>query len=210
LKKIKNTAGPVGQAVALHITGDRVVFRNCKLLGHRDTLYCAGENSRQYFSHCHIQGTTDFIFGEATVLFDECTIHSLSDSYITAASTPMWKEFGFVFLNCNLTADPSVSKAFLGRPWRDFANVAFLDCQMGRHISPKGWANWSNTSRNLTARYSEFNNSGPGSELTSRIAWSRQLNADEASRFNIENILAPSCDQQTDIEMWISRQAESE
>ena len=123
---IENTAGPVGQAVALHVDGDRCTFRNCRLLGHQDTLYAAGQNSRQYYDSCYIEGTTDFIFGAATAVFHQCTIHSKSNSYITAASTPEGKPFGYVFLDCRLTAKPDVDKVYLGRPWRDFARVAFL------------------------------------------------------------------------------------
>ena len=85
---IENTARPVGQAVALHVEGDRCTFRNCRLPGNQDTLYTAGQNSRQLFENFYIEGTTDYIFGAATVLFESCTIMSKSDSYITAASTP--------------------------------------------------------------------------------------------------------------------------
>jgi pectinesterase len=85
---IENSAGPVGQALALSVKGDRCVFRNCRITGNQDTLYTDGLSSRQYFDNCYIEGTTDFIFGAATVLFNNCTICSKSNSYITTASTP--------------------------------------------------------------------------------------------------------------------------
>jgi pectinesterase len=97
---IRNTAGRVGQAVALHVEGDRCVVRNCKLLGNQDTLYAGTEGSRQYYKNCFIEGTTDFIFGEATVVFDSCVIRSLINSYVAAAATTSRQEYGFVFLNC--------------------------------------------------------------------------------------------------------------
>lgn len=202
---IENTAGPVGQAVALHITGDRMVFHNCRILGHQDTLYSAGENSRQYFSECYIEGTTDFIFGEATVLFEHCTIHSLADSYITAASTPKGKKYGFVFSHCKLTAAPEVSRVYLGRPWRDYANVAFIRCEMGSHILPEGWANWSGTSRTETAVYREFENSGPGADTSNRVEWSRRMTKEEATEFTKEKILSVGYPAPVSVSAWTSQ-----
>ncbi len=186
---IENTAGPVGQAVALAVEADRCVFYNCRVRGNQDTLYTAGSNSRQYFNTCYIEGTTDFIFGPATVLFDSCTIHSKSDSYITAASTPENKRFGYVFRNCNLTADTGVHHVYLGRPWRDFARVVFLNCAMGSHIRPEGWENWSGTARDKTAYYAEYGNTGPGAVRTNRVGWSHVLSKKEARKYTLEAIL---------------------
>ena len=135
---VENAAGPVGQAVALHAEGERCIFRNCRFLGNQDTIYAAGRFGRQFFDNCFIEGTTDFIFGEATTVFEECTLHCKSNSFITAASTPEGKPFGFVFLNCKITAASGVNKVFLGRPWRSFARVAFLNCEMGSFITPEG------------------------------------------------------------------------
>ncbi len=202
---IRNTAGAVGQAVALHVTGDRVTFRNCNILGHQDTLYSAGENSRQYFHNCFIEGTTDFIFGEATALFENCTIHSLADSYITAASTAQGKQFGFVFLECTLTASQDVSEVFLGRPWRDYAKVVFLHCKMGNHIKAEGWANWSSTSRNETAFYGEYENRGPGASTKKRVPWSHQLSDSEAAKHTKEEILGSFFDPKVPVSCWTSQ-----
>lgn len=94
---IENRAGRVGQAVALHVEGDLVSVRNCRLLGNQDTLFTGNENSRQYYDSCYIEGTTDYIFGPATCWFDRCVLHSKSDSYITAASTPKDHLYGYVF-----------------------------------------------------------------------------------------------------------------
>lgn len=71
---IRNTAGKVGQGVALHVDGDRFVIKNCNLLGNQDTLLTANDSSRQYYDNCFIEGTTDFIFGNATAVFNKCTI----------------------------------------------------------------------------------------------------------------------------------------
>lgn len=189
---VENSAGMAGQAVALHVEGDRCIFRNCRFLGNQDTLYSAGQNSRQYYYSCYIEGTTDFIFGAATALFEKCIIYSKSDSYITAASTPQGKLYGYVFRDCKLVAAEGVRKVYLGRPWRDFARVVFLNCEMGAHIAPEGWSNWEGTSRDNSAYYAEFGNTGPGSSSKNRVQWSHQLSPGEARQYTSENILAPS------------------
>lgn len=188
---VENSAGPVGQAVALHVEGNRCIFRNCRFVGNQDTLYAAGNDSRQYFRNCCIEGTTDFIFGAATALFDHCTLHSKADSYITAASTPYGKRYGFVFLNCRLTAQPGITKVYLGRPWREFSRTVFLNCELGDHILPDGWANWSGTSRDKTAYYAEYRNTGPGANMARRVNWSHRLSKKEASKYNHSKILSP-------------------
>ncbi len=201
---IENTAGPVGQAVALHVEGDRCAFRNCRFLGHQDTLYTAGQNSRQYFKDCYIEGTTDFIFGAATVFFEGCTICSKSDSYITAASTPSGKPFGYVFSHCKLIANEGITKVYLGRPWRDFAKTVFLNCEMGAHILPAGWSNWGGTARDKTACYAEYGNTGPGAKTAGRIAWSQQLSKKQVKKYTIDNILKPVLPVEPQLPDWMN------
>ena len=188
---VENSAGPVGQAVAIHSEGDRCVLRHCRFLGNQDTVYAAGRFSRMFFENCYIEGTTDFIFGEATVLFEKCTIHCKSDSYITAASTPEGKPFGFVFRECVITATEGVKKVFLGRPWRIYAKVAFLNCEMGSFICPEGWHNWSKPESEKTVTFAEYNNTGSGAATSQRVSWSRKLTGREAETINKENIFAP-------------------
>jgi len=199
---IENNAGQVGQAVALHVSGDRCAFRNCRILGNQDTLYTDGLNSRQFFSGCYIEGTTDFIFGAATVLFDRCTIFSKASSYITAASTPQNKKFGYVFMNCKIAAKEGVQNVYLGRPWRDFANVVYMNCDLGSHILPAGWSNWAGTSRYKTAFFAEFENSGPGADISHRVEWSHQLNKTEASEYTLQKILSPSLPYERPVDQW--------
>jgi pectinesterase len=200
---IENTAGTVGQAIALYVRGDRCVFRNCRIMGNQDTLYTDGLNSRQYFEGCYIEGTTDFIFGPATVLFKECIIHSKADSFITAASTPEGKTFGYVFLSCSLTAAEGIQKVFLGRPWRDFAKTVFISCEMGPHILPAGWSNWQGTSRDNTAYYAEYGNTGPGADVSRRVSWSHQLTSKEVKKYTLKNILSPTLPVERPAEEWI-------
>ncbi|MFV0521001.1 MAG: pectinesterase family protein [Mangrovibacterium sp.] len=185
---IINSAGRVGQAVALHLEGDRCQIKNCRLLGNQDTLYADGEGSRQYFNQCYIEGTTDFIFGQATAIFDDCELHSKSDSYITAASSLENQTYGFVFRRCKLTAQSGITNCSLGRPWRDYAKVVYLDCEMGAHIKAEGWSNWGKTDRYQTAYYAEYQSSGEGADANDRINWSHQLSKKEAKKYTIENI----------------------
>jgi pectinesterase len=187
---IENTAGRVGQAVALHVEGDRVMVKNCRLLGNQDTLYTATENSRQYYQDCFIQGTTDFIFGEATAVFQNCTLNSLSNSYLTAASTTPRQRFGYVFFDCRLVADSAAKKVFLGRPWRPYAKTVFIRTQMGSHIVPAGWDNWRNPENEKTVLYAEYNSTGAGANNAGRVKWARQLPPSEAKKYTLAHIFA--------------------
>ena len=187
---IRNTAGRVGQAVALHVEGDRFVCKNCILLGNQDTLYAAAEGSRQYYENCRIEGTTDFIFGKSTSVFQSCTIKSLSDSYITAAATPGYQPYGFVFLDCTLTADPAATKVYLGRPWRSRARTIFIRTNMGGHIVPVGWDNWGDAANEKTVLYAEQGSTGAGGSPSKRAGWSKQLSAEEANQYTLTRIFS--------------------
>lgn len=185
---IENNAARLGQAVALHTQGERLTFVNCRILGNQDTVYTGGINTRLYFKDCHIEGTTDFIFGPSTAWFENCTILSRTDSYITAASTPQDVEYGYVFNRCKIVAAEGVSKVYLGRPWRPYAHTLFMNCQLGKHILPVGWHNWSNTQNETTARYCEYDNHGEGAATKERAAWTRQLTKKEAAKVTLENV----------------------
>lgn len=189
---IENNAAPLGQAVALHTEGDRLMFIHCRFLGNQDTIYTGREGARLLFTDCYIEGTTDFIFGPATALFERCTIHSKKNSYITAASTPENIPFGYVFKNCKLTAAPGITKVYLGRPWRPYASTTFLNCEFGSHIRPEGWDNWRNPENEKTARYAEFGNTGEGATTAGRVKWAKQLTNKEALQYTIENIFTDS------------------
>jgi pectinesterase len=186
----KNSAGPVGQALALYVDADKAVFKNCKFLGSQDTIFCTGENARQYFVDCYIEGTTDFIFGPSTAVFQNCTIRGKANSYLTAANTPQGKKFGFVFLDCKIIADSSVTKLALGRPWRAYSRTAFIRCQLPKQITPAGWNNWGNPDNEKTACYAEYKNTGEGADTKLRAAWSRQLSDREAKEYTVENIFS--------------------
>ena len=185
---IENNSARLGQAVALHTEGDRLVFVNCRFLGHQDTVYTGVAGSRQLFRNCYIEGTTDFIFGPGTAWFEECEIRSKANSYITAASTPKYQPYGYVFNRCRLTADEGIDKVYLGRPWRDYGYTLFMNCELGSHIRPEGWHNWQKN-REETARYMEYGNHGPGADTKDRVGWSRQLDKKEAKKITQEEVL---------------------
>lgn len=185
----ENSSGPVGQAVAVRIDGDKVIFENCRFLGFQDTLYPHGKNSRQYYKNCYIEGTTDFIFGWSTAVFENCEIFSKNGgSYITAASTEQNADYGFVFINCKLTGDAPDNSVYLGRPWRPYAQTVFVNCEMGKHIKPEGWHNWNKPEAENTAFYAEYNSSGPGAAKDARVKWSHQLTKDDLDKFTLEKI----------------------
>lgn len=185
---IENNAAQLGQAVALHTEGDRFKFINCRILGNQDTIYTGAKFTRLYFKDCYIDGTTDFIFGPSTALFEDCIIHSKRNSYVTAASTPKEAKYGYVFKHCKLTAEPGVDKVYLGRPWRPYAYTLFIECELGKHIVSAGWHNWGKQSNEETARYMEYKNTGEGANASERVAWSKQLTKKEAEAVTVDAI----------------------
>ena len=120
----------------------------------------------------------DFIFGNATAVFENCEIHSRGDGYITAQSrTAPDMTTGFVFLHCRLTGENTKEGVYLGRPWRPYSRVVFIDCAMDAHIRPEGWENWRDPNNERTAWYGEVGSTGPGAVSSARVPWSRQLTA---------------------------------
>jgi pectinesterase len=185
----ENSAGEVGQAVALRITGDRARFQRCRFLGWQDTLYL--HEGRAHLVDCYIEGRVDFIFGKAVAVFERCHMHSKNKDgnggFVTAPATPPEEPWGFVFLDCKLTGD---APAYLGRPWRDYGATAFVRCDLGSHVRPEGWDNWRNPARERTARFAEFGCTGAGADRSRRVAWSRELDAATVVKLTAKTILA--------------------
>jgi len=194
------------QALALLVTGDRAVFNNVRLLGNQDTLFtgskqCTGEGAqrscmpaRQYFSNCYIEGNVDFIFGDGKTAFENCEIRSNAhmEGFITAQGKSYPSEdSGYVFNRCRLTADQGVSNVFLGRPWRPFASVVYLDTEMGAHIVPAGWREWhpGETHSIETVFYAEHGSSGPGATPSERDPHVHALTPKEAEQFQPASFL---------------------
>ena len=215
---IESTAGPgdvAGQALAIYVSADRCSFHHCNFLGWQDTVFVGLTGSkpmlpdfftessvniihkaaRSYFYDCFISGDVDFIFGPNVAFFEKCEIFSRkrqseANSYITAANTPIDQEFGLVFSDCKLTGDAAQESVYLGRPWRDFAKTAFLNCHMDAHIIPEGWGNWGKIKAEAVCSYIEHNNNGPGANTEKRVPFSKQITNPALSEyFSKENVL---------------------
>jgi len=195
----ENSSGRVGQAVAVLTSGDRITFENCRFLGNQDTLYLKGVQdspdksrpSRNYFKNCYIEGTTDYIFGAGTAVFENCIIYSKETaSYVTAASTPQQSEFGFVFINSKILGNAKEHSVYLGRPWRPFAKTVFIDCEINSTIKTEGWHNWNKPDAEKTTFYGEFNSTGNGANASKRVSWSHQLTKEESKKYTAKNILS--------------------
>lgn len=184
----ENSAGPVGQAVAVRVDGDKIIFNNCRFLGNQDTLYCHGNNSRQYYKNCYIEGTVDFIFGWSTAYFENCEIYCKNSGYITAASTNKDTTYGFVFKDCKITGSAQKNTFYLGRPWRDYAKTIWIDCNMDHIIKAEGWHNWGKPQAEQTTFYAEYGSTGPGASKN-RVKWAKILSKKEAEAFSLEAVL---------------------
>lgn len=191
----ENTAGPVGQALALYADGDRLFFDHCWFHGFQDTIFTGPLppkeklqggfkgpkelserlNGRQYYYDCYISGNTDFIFGSATAYFDQCEIISRKPGYVTAASTPEGQEYGYVFAGCHLKGQNKYNmeevcpdrSVYLGRPWRDYAKTVFMNCKMEEHIKLEGWHDWNKPEAHNTMFYAEYQTVREDGELES-------------------------------------------
>src|SRR5207248_911610 len=194
------------QAVAASVSADRAVLRHVRLLGAQDTLYassigCMKEGSecvtgRQYYADCYIEGHVDFIFGDAKAVFENCEIHSIAHTpggYLTAQSnTRPDQDAGYVFNHCKITADPGAGDVYLGRPWREYSTVIFMNTDIEAPIVPVGWSDWKSAPqpRLPTATYAEFHSTGPGANPKEREAHSKQLTAEEAKKYETMAYLA--------------------
>ena len=199
---VENSAGEgkeIAQAVALFTDGDFLFFNRCRFIGNQDTVYTYGRYGkdggikRNYFLDCYIEGTTDFIFGPSIAWFENCHIHSKKNSYVTAASTFEGQKWGYVFHKCRLTADPEITKCYLGRPWGAYAKTVFIECELGPHILPEGWHDWEKEGKPDTKKnsyYAEYHNFGPGAAgKKERVKWSYQLKDKQAAEYTFENVM---------------------
>ncbi|MCM3788875.1 pectinesterase family protein [Domibacillus indicus] len=177
-----------GTAVALSVKSDQAVFEQVNILGHQDTLYTG--SGRQYYRDAYIEGDVDFIFGEApAVVFDRSEIRSVgTNGYVTAAAQAKESDPGIVFLNSRLTKADSATKVYLGRPWKNYADTTFINTWMDSHIMAQGWSEWSGKLNHEQASYAEYNSTGPGANAKSRVSWSKQLTAAEASELTVPRI----------------------
>lgn len=201
---ISNTAGPVGQALAITVCGDKSVFRNCNLLGYQDTIYLWTAGKRSYFENCLVVGRTDYIYGAGIAFFQACEIRSWGGGWITAPSTPQAQKYGYVFNQCKVTyADGSPrngddgAKFALGRPWHEYPKVAWLYCEMSEMLNPLGWPtkwnmDYADTSADL--KLYEYKNTGLGADMSGRSSWVglRAMTDEEANDYTVQKVLGGS------------------
>lgn len=208
---IQNEAGPTaGQAVAFRSDSDRSVLESCEFLGNQDTVYA--HSLRQFYKSCRIQGNVDFIFGNSASVFQDCHIlltPKQSDpligenNAITAhGRTDPAQSTGFVFINCvvNGTAEymaqyrqkPEVHKNYLGRPWKEYSRTVFINSVLEVLITPEGWMAWNGDLGLKTLYYGEYGNTGAGSNLNKRVAWSSRIPHAHVSAYSVQNFIQGS------------------
>ncbi|WP_213806249.1 pectinesterase family protein [Granulicella sp. dw_53] len=193
----ENSAGNTGQAVAIAVRSDRAIFKHCRFLGDQDTLFA--DFGRQYYLDSYITGGVDFIFGNATAVFDRTEIHEIRPAYLTAQSrTAPDQTTGYVILNSRVTSafvstdTPSARQTFfLGRPWRPYSRVVVMNTELPANLDPAGWSLWSKTDTATPAFYAEFKNTGPGAAISARVPWSHQLTPREAAAYLPASFLNP-------------------
>lgn len=203
------------QAQALNLEGDRNILSNVHILANQDTLYigakgcghagghpgaaakpCAPQPTRSYFSHCVVAGNVDYIYGDGNAVFEDCEIHNTvheAGGFLTAQGKYLpGMQSTFVFNRCHATAEPGVTNVYLGRPWRPYASVVFLNTELGTHIVPAGWREWhpGETHYLDTAFFAEYHSTGPGANPTTREPKSHQLTAQEAKQYETDRFLA--------------------
>ncbi|CAL5186402.1 unnamed protein product [Lathyrus oleraceus] len=174
--------GAIGkQAVAFRISADTASFLGCKFLGAQDTLY--DHLGRHYYKDCYIEGSVDFIFGNALSLFEGCHVHAIARNTgaLTAQGrSSILQDTGFSFVNCKVTGSGAL---YLGRAWGPFSRVVFAYTNMDNIIIPKGWYNWGDPNREMTVFYGQYKCTGPGASFAGRVSWSRELTDEEAKPF---------------------------
>ncbi len=196
---IRNTAGPVGQALAVTVCGDKTQFRNCNLLGYQDTVYLWTSNKRTYFERCLIVGRTDYIYGGGIGFFQRCRIESYGGGWVTAPSTPLEQPYGFVFNRCHFSyrnnspreGDDGQPYA-LGRPWHNYPKVTILRSYISQEVHPLGWMPWNMryAPHSKDLHLYEYRNRGKGADMSGRIDWVglRALSDEEAQAYDIERV----------------------
>ncbi|MEI6948175.1 pectinesterase family protein [Paraflavisolibacter sp. H34] len=195
---VENATGYVGdgpQALAIYISGDRCVYKNCRFIGGQDTVWHNG-NGRHLFKNCYIDGNTDFIFGSSTALFDSCVIYGRDrldgggGGYVTAANTPSALAYGEVFRDCRMPANRGVTSYSLGRPWGNAPKTVYINTRMGSSVSPAGWSTWSVDTALITyAEYKSRKWDGSPVDVSKRLSWSKQLTDEQAAPYYNNNNL---------------------
>jgi len=179
LSFLNRTPWKGSQAEALRINGKGCRLKECDFSSFQDTLLLGGS---VHVKDCLIRGDVDFIWGEGAVFFEHCEIRALHDGYYlqsrNASGSP-----GYVFSNCNMTADPGVERCWLARIDADrfpFSSAAFLNCTMGGHVPREGWlVTGSNVAGLRFLEYGSRDPNGRPLDVSGRHPASRQISPEE-------------------------------
>ncbi|KAH0452636.1 hypothetical protein IEQ34_019935 [Dendrobium chrysotoxum] len=197
----RNTAGPQKhQAVALRIQSDNAVILNCRMEGYQDTLYAQAHY--QFYRSCVITGTVDFIFGDATAVFQNCLVIvrrplNNQQNIVTAHGRAVrFEDTVYVFQNCRITAEPALAadkaiiRSYLARPWKEYSRTIFMESELGDFINPDGYMPWEGDFALNTLFYAEYNNRGAGADTSRRVRWPgvKVLNKQDALAWTIPNV----------------------
>ncbi|XP_024531936.1 putative pectinesterase 11 [Selaginella moellendorffii] len=172
-----------GQAVALRVSGEYAAFYDCFITSSQDTLY--DQKGRHYYKRSYIQGNVDFIFGQGRALFEDCLI--ISNARSKSGSITAQSKF-----NATLDSGYSIYNSYiggtglvhLGRPWKEYASVVFVNNYLDEVVNPTGWDQWAYNPAAGTAFFAEHGNFGPGADSTRRVNWIKQLTSDQAYEYS--------------------------
>ena len=205
-------AGP--QALALNTMGDRTVFKNVAMLSYQDTwITPSTSNYRVYAKDCFIEGAVDFIYNSGNIYIDNTTlyINRKNGGYIVAPSHAADVEWGYVFMNCRITAPgiPSETDVWLGRPWHNNPKTVFINTVAEVTIPATGWyetmgglpvlwADYNTMDANgnpldLSQRrdtYYYIENKGTANEKKVYGTAKNYLTAEEAAQYTVKNVLS--------------------
>ncbi|XP_010915944.1 probable pectinesterase/pectinesterase inhibitor 34 [Elaeis guineensis] len=200
---IENWAGPEKhQAVALRVGADHAVVYRCNIVGYQDTLYV--HSQRQFFRECDIYGTVDFVFGNAAVVLQNCSLWArkpmaMQKNTITAQNRrDPNQNTGISIHACRVLATPELEPVkwtyptYLGRPWKLYSRTVYMLSYLGDHIHSVGWLEWNGSFALDTLYYGEYMNYGPGAALGKRVKWPgyRVITLpEEASKFTVARFI---------------------
>ncbi|XP_068658604.1 pectinesterase-like [Aristolochia californica] len=197
---VENSAGPdKHQAVAFRSSADFSACYRCSFVGYQDTLYV--HSLRQFYRDCDVYGTVDFVFGDASVVLQNCNLYSRKPNpnqknIVTAQGREYPNQnTGISIQTCKIAAAAdlipvkSSYKTYLGRPWKQYSRTVIMYSYIDDAIDPAGWLEWAGDFALSTLYYGEYMNRGPGANTTNRVKWPgyRVINSSvEANQFTVE------------------------